>query len=62
MMVLALFDPKQPRDPHGFTMPGIGSRVGPLVHGGYLKRRGDGYVRTLKPFYVDPRDATRPRH
>jgi len=44
--------------PGDVTIPaaiGIPSRLlGPLVRRGYLARKGDGYIRTAKPFHVKP--------
>ncbi len=41
---LAQFDVTTPR-----PLPG-GLGFGPLIHGGYLARKGDGYIRTAKPY------------
>jgi len=55
--VLDLFDPKTPRAAAevaqhlGLSYMQIG--LGPLVHRKYLKRKGDGYVRTAKAYHVD---------
>jgi len=47
--VLALFDDKHPQ-----AGELIGRGLGALVRRGYLKARGDGYVRTAKPYHVTP--------
>jgi hypothetical protein len=44
--VLAQFDETEPRPSHGFR--GMGS----LVRRGYLRAKGDGYLRTSKPYVV----------
>lgn len=46
--ILAQFDPKEPRP--GFTAAGRG--LGSLVRRGYLKKKGDGYVRTSQEYVV----------
>ena len=48
------FDTKEPRLPGEFERFGIGS----LVRRGYLQRKGPGYIRTAKPYFVNRRDAT----
>jgi len=47
--ILELFDREEPRRAP-VKVPGLGA----LVRRGYLKQRGDGYIRTAKPFYLDP--------
>ncbi len=55
--VLDRFDPKTPRavmdvaNELGLSYSQIG--LGPLVHRKYLKRKGDGFVRTAKAYHVD---------
>lgn len=46
---LEQYDPHQPRM---IPSPGNKTLMGPLVRRGYLKKKGDGYVRTSKPFSV----------
>jgi hypothetical protein len=51
--ILAQFDPREPRLPGEIENGGKRyGGIGPLVRRGYLKRRGDGFVRTGKPFHV----------
>jgi len=33
-------------------------KLGVLIAHGYLKRKGDGFVRTAKPYHIDPKAAT----
>jgi hypothetical protein len=47
--LLAAFDTSTARE----APPGKERAVAPLIRHGYLKKKGDGYVRTLKPFFVD---------
>jgi len=52
---LAKFDLKDPFIP---VELGVNVRhMGPYVRRGYLKRKGGGYIRTAKPFYINPKDA-----
>ena len=52
--VLATFDTATPKPLVGSGRPGA-RLAAPLIRRGYLKKKGDGYVRTAKPFVVDPR-------
>lgn len=47
--VLAQFDLRTPTRPRA-AIAGLGA----LVRRGYLRRQGGGYLRTAKPFHVDP--------
>lgn len=49
---LAQFDPQEPKRPEDLAVPVNG--LGALVRRGYLRRQGAGFVRTAKPFHVDP--------
>jgi len=50
---LAHFDTKEPRPmPAGATAQNSG--LGPLINQGYLKKKGDGYVRTKKEYRATP--------
>ena len=50
--LLATFDPNIPRE----APAGKERAVAPLIRHGYLKKRGDGYVRTVKAFDISPPD------
>ena len=53
--VLALFNTDTPKTAE---QAGIGGReIAPLSRRGYIKKKRDGYVRTSKPFHVDPKAA-----
>jgi hypothetical protein len=56
---LAQFDPQEPKRPEDLAVPVTG--LGALVRRGYLRRQGGGFIRTAKPFHVDP-SARRPAH
>jgi hypothetical protein len=49
---LALFDHKVPRSPKDLRNQGFVTdiAVGPLVYHGYLRKKGDGYIRTAKQY------------
>lgn len=49
--VLAQFDHTEPRRMQDVAIPG---HTGPMVARGYLRKKGKGYIRTAKPFHVDP--------
>lgn len=50
---LQLYDPKEPKLPGEFKeFRGLGS----LIHRGYLQRKGPGYIRTSKPYFVNRED------
>jgi hypothetical protein len=49
---LAQFDPQEPKRPADLAVPVVS--LGSLVRRGYLLRQGAGYIRTAKPFHVDP--------
>jgi hypothetical protein len=53
--ILKLFDTTEPRRglPGGKTSHALGI----YTQRGYLQRKGDGYIRTAKPFIVDPKEA-----
>jgi hypothetical protein len=52
---LAHFDLTEPKLPG--ELPYQPQGLGRLVVNGYLKRKGPGYVRTAKPYYVNPKKA-----
>jgi len=54
---LAKFDTAKPRTAEELGINDPRSWVGPLVRRGYLKKKGGGYIRTAKPFHINPRDA-----
>lgn len=56
---LAHFDTKKPTLPpsNGNGNPIMRSALGPMVRRGYLAKKGDGYIRTTKPYVVNPGQA-----
>ena len=54
---LAKFDPKDTRTAAELGIVNPANLIGPLVRRGYLKKKGGGYIRTAKPFHINPRDA-----
>jgi len=49
---LAQFDPQEPRRPETFRIPVAG--LGSLVRRGYLIQKAGGYVRSAKPYRINP--------
>lgn len=52
--MLARFDTSTPRTPAELGLTGR-IMTGSVVRRGYLKKKAGGYVRTGKPYYVDPK-------
>lgn len=52
---LGHFDLTEPKLPGELPFKPMGLPI--LVTRGYLKKKGPGYVRTAKPFHVNPKDA-----